>query len=68
MTDANLQSLISERQRQWAEMAPQQRMTRIQTALIGVVDLARWRRQQTRRRTAQRLAQQPVTPREYARL
>lgn len=68
MTDANLQSLISERRRQWAELPPAQRMHRIQTALIGVVDLARWRRQQARRRTAQRLAQQPAMPREYARL
>lgn len=68
MTDANLQSLIADRRRQWAEMAPAQRLDRIQTALIGTLDLARWRRQQTRRRIAQRLAAQPRKEQEYARL
>ncbi len=68
MTDANLQSLIADRRRQWAEMSPAQRLDRIQTALICVVDLARWRRQQNRRRTAQRLAAQPHKAREYDRL
>lgn len=68
MTDANLQSLLSERRRQWAEMAPHQRMTRIQTALLGTLDLARWKRQEARRRAAARLAQQPRREQEYARL
>ena len=68
MTDANLQSLIADRRRQWAELSAPQQMQRIQTALLGTLDLARWRRQQARRRTAQRLAQQPSVPREYARL
>lgn len=68
MTDANLQSPISNRRRQWAELSPVQRLDRIQMALIGVVDLARWRRQQARRRTQQRLAAQPRKEQEYARL
>lgn len=67
-TDANLQSLLSERRRQWAQLPPDQQMQRVQIALLDFQDHAIWRRQQARRRTAQRLAQQPVTPREYARL
>ena len=67
MTDDTART-IADRRRQWAEMAPAQRLDRIQTALIGTLDLARWRRQQTRRRTAQRLAAQPRKEQEYARL
>lgn len=50
---------LAERQRRWAEMEPAQRTARIQTALIGTLDYARWRRQEERRRTTQRLAAQP---------
>ena len=68
MTDANLQSLLSDRQRQWEQMAAAQRMTRIQRALLGTLDLARWRRMEARRRNAARLAAQPAKVVEYARL
>ena len=59
MSDANLQSLIEDRRRQWAEMPPAQQMQRIQRALLGTLDLARWQRLERRRRLAQRLAAQP---------
>ena len=65
MTDANLQSLLSDRQRQWEQMAAAQRMTRIQRALLGTLDLARWRRMEARRRRAQRLAAQPKRIQRY---
>lgn len=68
MTDANLQSLLSERRRQWAEMAPQQQMQSVQIALLDFQDHAIWRRQQARRRAAARLAAQPRREQEYARL
>jgi hypothetical protein len=67
MTDDTART-IADRRRQWAEMAPAQRLDRIQTALIGTLDLARWRRQQARRRITQRLAAQPRKEQEYARL
>lgn len=68
MTDANLQSPISNRRRQWAELSPVQQMQRVQFALLDFQDYAIWRRQQARRRTAQRLAAQPRKEREYDRL
>lgn len=49
-----IESQLSERRRQWAEMAPAQQMQRIQTALLGTLDLARWRRMERRRRLATR--------------
>jgi hypothetical protein len=49
-------------------MAAAQRMTRIQRALLGTLDLARWRRMEARRRNAARLAAQPAKVVEYARL
>lgn len=68
MTDANLQSLISDRRRQWSQLPPDQQMQRVQIALLDFQDHAIWRRQQARRRTVQRLAQQTVREQEYARL
>jgi len=68
MTNANLQSPIDNRRRQWAELAPVQQMQRVQIALFDFQDYAIWRRQQARRRTAQRLAAQPRKEQEYARL
>jgi hypothetical protein len=68
VTDANLQSLIADRRRQWAEMPPVQQMQRVQIALLDFQDYAIWRRQQARRRTQQRLAAQPRKEQEYARL
>jgi hypothetical protein len=64
----NLQSQLADRRRQWAELSAPQRLQRIQAALLGTLDLARWRRQASRRRTAQRLAAQPVKVQEYERL
>lgn len=63
-----IESRLSERRRQWAELSPRQQMHRVQSAIVGTLDYARWRRQEARRRTAARLAQQPSVPREYARL
>ena len=63
-----LQSQIADRRRQWAELTAPQQMQRIQRALLGTLDLARWRRTESRRRTAQRLAAQPVKVQEYERL
>lgn len=68
MIDANLQSPISNRRRQWAELSPVQQMQRVQFALLDFQDYAIWRRQQARRRTAQRLAAQPRKEQEYDRL
>lgn len=63
-----IESQLSERRRQWAEMAPAQQMQRVQRALIGTLDLARWRRMEARRRLAQRLAAQPKKVVGYDRL
>ena len=68
MSDANLQSLIAERRRQWAELSAPQQMRRVQAAIVGTLDYARWRRMEARRRTAQRLAAQPVRMQEYGRV
>ncbi len=66
---ADTERIIADRRRQWSEMPPAQRMKRVQRALLGTLDLARWRRMERRRRTAQRLAAQPrAKVREYARL
>lgn len=54
-----IESQLSERRRQWAEMAPAQQMQRIQHALLGTLDLARWRRTERRRRLAAQVAAQP---------
>lgn len=68
MSDANLQSLIADRRRQWSELSAPQQMHRVQSAIVGTLDYARWRRQEARRRTAARLAQQPEKVVEYDRL
>lgn len=67
MTDDTART-IADRRRQWAELAPVQQMQRVQIALLDFQDYAIWRRQQARRRTAQRLAAQPRKEQEYARL
>lgn len=54
-----IESQLSERRRQWAEMAPAQQMQRIQRALLGTLDLARWQRMERRRRRAAQVAAQP---------
>lgn len=63
-----IESQLSSRRRQWAEMAPAQQMQRIQRALLGTLDLARWRRMEARRRQAARLAAQPKKVVRYERL
>jgi len=59
MTDTERQ--ITTRQRQWAELPPAQRIQRIHTAILGVVDLARWRRKEQQRQ----LAAQPQKAKRY---
>lgn len=58
---------IADRRRQWAELSRTQQMQRVQYALLDFQDYAIWRRQQTRRRTDQRLAAQQQEQ-EYDRL
>lgn len=65
---ADLQSLLADRSRRWVELTPAQQLQRIQAAIVGTLDHARWRRQEARRRTAQRLAAQPIRIQEYERL
>jgi hypothetical protein len=66
MSDVNAQ--IADRRRQWAQLTPQQQMQRVQFALLDFQNYVFLRRQQSRRRTAMRLAAQPTRVREYGRL
>lgn len=56
MTDTERQ--IADRRRQWATLSAAQRMSRIQAALLDVIELSRWRKLEARQRTAARLKQQ----------
>ncbi len=56
MTDTERQ--IADRRRQWATLSPAQRMSRIQAALLDVIELSRWRKLEARKRTAARRKQQ----------
>ena len=68
----HVEGLLADRRRQWAQLAPQQQMQRVQYALLDFQDHAIRRRQQARRRTEERLRQQrrqrPWQVREYDRL
>ena len=61
----NLQATLADRQRQWRQLSAQQQMRRVQSAIVGTLDYARWRRMEARRRRAQRLAAQPKRIQRY---
>ena len=67
-----VEGLLADRRAQWAQLAAETQMQRVQYALLDFQDYAVWRRQQARRRTEERLRKQrrqrPLQVREYERL
>ena len=49
-TDDNV-ALIADRRRQWQHLPAAQRRQRIQAAVLGTIEIARWRRMRRQNRT-----------------